>query len=100
MTELKDGAPCSHPGCLHHVSHPCEGCGRVAGRRKPKTTRELLDMDLRELEYHLVVKFGERFRDRIRDQLKKQEHRIRHGDPSSAKPKGVITYSPKPTKEA
>jgi putative endonuclease len=19
--------PCGHPGCLNHVSHPCEGCG-------------------------------------------------------------------------
>lgn len=23
---------CAHPGCLSHVSHPCEGCGRIAGR--------------------------------------------------------------------
>lgn len=28
---LKDGEPCWHPGCLHHVTHPCEGCGRTAG---------------------------------------------------------------------
>ena len=28
----RDGEPCSHPGCLSHVSHPCEGCGRVGGR--------------------------------------------------------------------
>ena len=26
------GQPCPHPGCLSHVSHPCEGCGRVMGR--------------------------------------------------------------------
>ena len=31
---LRDGEPCGHPGCLSHVSHPCEGCGRVAGRRE------------------------------------------------------------------
>ena len=30
---LQDGEPCDHIGCLHHVSHPCESCGRVAGRR-------------------------------------------------------------------
>jgi hypothetical protein len=24
-----DGEPCHHPGCKSHVSHPCEGCGRV-----------------------------------------------------------------------
>ncbi|MDY6895008.1 MAG: hypothetical protein SVO01_06280 [Thermotogota bacterium] len=29
----KPGESCGHPGCLQHVSHPCEGCGRIAGRR-------------------------------------------------------------------
>lgn len=28
---LRKGEPCSHPGCLSHTTHPCEGCGRVAG---------------------------------------------------------------------
>lgn len=27
----RDGQPCLHPGCLSHVSHPCEGCGRIGG---------------------------------------------------------------------
>jgi hypothetical protein len=27
----QDGEPCDHPGCLSHVTHPCEGCGRIAG---------------------------------------------------------------------
>lgn len=27
-----DGQPCHHPGCASHVSHPCEGCGRVGAR--------------------------------------------------------------------
>lgn len=35
VSELRDGDPCDHPGCLHHVTHPCEGCGRVAGRSVP-----------------------------------------------------------------
>lgn len=41
--QLRDGEPCEHPGCLSHVSHPCEGCGRIAGRtiRTMKTTNEL-----------------------------------------------------------
>lgn len=39
---LRDGVPCRHPGCPHHVTHPCDGCGRVGGRR----TRHLfLDCD-------------------------------------------------------
>lgn len=24
-----DGVPCDHPGCASHISHPCEGCGRI-----------------------------------------------------------------------
>ncbi len=28
---LKDNVPCEHPGCLNHITHPCEGCGRIAG---------------------------------------------------------------------
>ena len=28
---VEPGEPCDHPGCLNHVTHPCEGCGRVAG---------------------------------------------------------------------
>lgn len=31
MNKYKDGEPCDHKGCLSHVTHPCEGCGRVAG---------------------------------------------------------------------
>jgi hypothetical protein len=28
---LRDGEPCEHPGCLQHIGHPCEGCGRTMG---------------------------------------------------------------------
>lgn len=24
--------PCDHLGCMSHVSHPCEGCGRQWGQ--------------------------------------------------------------------
>ncbi len=30
---LKDGEPCSHPGCVNHLTHPCEQCGRVGAVR-------------------------------------------------------------------
>ena len=23
--------PCEHVGCLNHIFHPCEGCGRIGG---------------------------------------------------------------------
>ncbi len=36
QVSLKPGEPCHHPGCLNHVSHPCEGCGRIAGQGEAK----------------------------------------------------------------
>lgn len=30
--EYKTGESCNHHGCLNHVSKPCEGCGRIAGK--------------------------------------------------------------------
>lgn len=29
---FEDGEPCPHPGCAVHLSHPCEGCGRIGAR--------------------------------------------------------------------
>ena len=29
---LKNEMSCTHTGCLNHITHPCEECGRVAGR--------------------------------------------------------------------
>ena len=37
LANLKDGEPCDHPGCLSHVTHPCEVCGRIAGRHPENT---------------------------------------------------------------
>ena len=31
IPKWREGEPCSHPGCLSHISHPCEGCGRIGG---------------------------------------------------------------------
>lgn len=30
--KVKDGEPCPHRGCLNHVTHPCEVCGRINGK--------------------------------------------------------------------
>jgi hypothetical protein len=27
-----DGEECNHAGCRNHISHPCEGCGRIGAR--------------------------------------------------------------------
>jgi hypothetical protein len=32
FSTLEDGEPCSHTGCIAHVSHPCELCGRTQAR--------------------------------------------------------------------
>lgn len=29
MKKFRTGEPCNHPGCMAHVSHPCEVCGRL-----------------------------------------------------------------------
>ena len=39
---LREGMPCSHNGCLSHLSHPCEGCGRIGGRYMT-TQQQLID---------------------------------------------------------
>lgn len=33
LESLPDGVPCDHVGCLSHISHPCESCGRIGGKR-------------------------------------------------------------------
>jgi len=35
---LRDGEPCNHTGCLSHLSHPCDGCGRIGGVRVKQLT--------------------------------------------------------------
>ena len=53
MNELKTGVPCGHAGCLNHTTHPCEGCGRIAGgalKIYPVTYVERLRADIAELK--------------------------------------------------
>lgn len=44
--QLSDGEPCSHTGCLSHISHPCEDCGRIGGITPAYDFSELDDLDL------------------------------------------------------
>lgn len=48
VSSLRPDEPCLHPGCLSHVTHPCEGCGRIAGRYQA-TPQELEFVDSRPL---------------------------------------------------
>lgn len=40
--KIPDHEPCSHKGCLSHVTHPCEGCGRIQGESK-KEKKVIID---------------------------------------------------------
>ncbi len=45
--EIKSDEPCGHPGCLSHISHPCEVCGKIAGQswdRSGYTSNGRLDL--------------------------------------------------------
>lgn len=61
--ELKDGEPCHHRGCLSHITHPCEGCGRIAGGRlvhielynKMEQERSALKARCEELEQEVAM---------------------------------------------
>ena len=33
--KFEPGEPCNHPGCSSHISHPCEGCGRIGAVKYP-----------------------------------------------------------------
>ena len=35
MGRKQGPVPCDHPGCFSHVTHPCEGCGRIWGHGLP-----------------------------------------------------------------
>lgn len=82
--ELKDGVPCRHPGCLNHVSHPREGCGRIAGKSPAKNTRAT-DPLLKEMAEALeLVKDVKEINHRDRgfiDQVL-QKYRDQHPTPS------------------
>jgi hypothetical protein len=43
------GQACDHPGCLSHVTHPCEGCGRIAGRGYYLASQPIIPVDLQDI---------------------------------------------------
>jgi len=60
---LKDGEPCSHKGCLSHISHPCEGCGRIRGKYmttdKNKDVAEALGLCWHEWKHYFDTNLEE-----------------------------------------
>jgi hypothetical protein len=61
MSKYKDGIPCGHLGCVNHVTHPCEECGRIGGENP-----------LPDIDYHeLLRKYGPEGCYMIADELKR-----------------------------
>jgi len=49
--QYEEGEACNHKGCLQHVTHPCENCGRIQGMSKESYIDKLIDdHDLIEAE--------------------------------------------------
>ncbi len=57
QTTYKDGEPCRHPGCLHHLSHPCEGCGRLGARDEISISMAKLFLSIGKLNYEYQVSY-------------------------------------------
>jgi len=53
---MREGEPCSHRGCLNHISHPCEGCGRIGGRSKNMQERTI-ELALEAYNYGFSVTY-------------------------------------------
>ena len=48
--KVKDGEPCPNTGCRHHVTHPCELCGRMGARGETTVRWGCLRIRKEELE--------------------------------------------------
>jgi len=48
---MREGEPCSHRGCLNHITHPCEVCGRIGGRY-------ILDFAIESHKYGVYITYN------------------------------------------
>jgi hypothetical protein len=53
----KFGEPCDHTGCASHITHPCEGCGRIAARRRPVRSSNVASIGYDAVNKVLEVEF-------------------------------------------
>lgn len=54
--------PCEHKGCLNHMSHPCEGCGRIGGD-------EVVYEEDYKLDFEFITRKGNYHENKIRKRL-------------------------------
>jgi hypothetical protein len=52
--KYRDGEPCDHPGCLHHLSHPCENCGRIGGGSLPTMAKGSVTLNNRNPKMYKI----------------------------------------------
>lgn len=57
--EYKDREPCTHKGCLSHITHPCEVCGRIAGRNATRVKKRGVFFNREYLTRIYVLQNGE-----------------------------------------
>lgn len=57
-TEFREGEPCGHSCCHAHYSHPCEGCGRTAGKMPSLTVTAVDAKRVAGIEYKDIVAIG------------------------------------------
>ena len=43
-----DGQPCKHKGCEKHITHPCEGCGRIGAKGEVTVIYDKFDIEFGE----------------------------------------------------
>jgi len=54
----KPWQPCRHLGCLSHITHPCEGCGRIGGQYPPGSPPYNKDLADKLIEQYNETAFG------------------------------------------
>lgn len=57
MIIYKNGEPCDHPGCLNHITHSCEGCGRIGGRGNSNIRYKLIRNELINMKKYVLFTY-------------------------------------------
>ena len=59
--QLERYSPCNHPGCYSHISHSCDGCGRILGNlpeeEKIRIRKLIRDIGFPEKQYTKFTRF-------------------------------------------
>ncbi len=87
--EIKDGVPCEHKGCLNHVRHPCEGCGRKSGRNMTEFNDKMYQLKINRNGDMVNISIG----------VELLTYAVLHGPALGGDPELVVTDNVKFTEE-